>query len=38
MEKGYVAQMALLHDLKPGALVTGLLPGGVVTIIDVKIR
>ncbi len=28
--------MALLHDLIAGALVKGLLPGGIVTIIDVK--
>ena len=28
--------MALLNELKPGALVKGLLPGGIVTIIDVK--
>src|SRR5437588_3045018 len=28
--------MALLNELKPGALFKGLLPGGIVTIIDVK--
>jgi hypothetical protein len=30
--------MALLEELKPGVLLKGLLPGNLVTIIDVKPR